>query len=119
MAHLSKEKGIIPEPTGALWFKTGWLPSAGPAEYDFGSGILTLTQLFGIMLVLMSAAEGLRLRDFLKPARVRLRGPNSSSVRGVHIQEIEMAQNIKLQFMNSASMNQLIVPVRVLKIYNI
>ena len=76
-------KRVIPAETGVLWFRSGWLPPAG-SDFDFassggfGGGFgphLDATQLFALMLPLMAAAKLLRLRDFLRPARVSLRRP--------------------------------------------
>ena len=76
-------KRVIPAETGVLWFRSGWLPPAG-SDFDFsraggfGGGFgphLDATQLCALMLPLMAAAELLRLRDYLRPARVSLRRP--------------------------------------------
>lgn len=71
---------VIPAETGVLWFRSGWLPPAG-SDFDFAGAAagfgphLDATQLCALMLPLMAAAELLRLRDYLRPARVSLRRP--------------------------------------------
>mmetsp|Transcript_17354 Transcript_17354/g.37450 ORF Transcript_17354/g.37450 Transcript_17354/m.37450 type:complete len:386 (+) Transcript_17354:1269-2426(+) len=59
---LAKEE-VIPEETGVLWFRTGFLPVVGQ-DYDFG---IDLVQLFYIQSAMMAFAEVRRLQDFKEP----------------------------------------------------
>uniref|UniRef100_A0A7S0RTR5 Chlorophyll a-b binding protein, chloroplastic n=1 Tax=Chlamydomonas leiostraca TaxID=1034604 RepID=A0A7S0RTR5_9CHLO len=56
-------QNIIPKEHGVVWFKTGFLPTAGQ-DYDFGMDPVSLAW---VMMVLMAFAETRRLQDYRAP----------------------------------------------------
>ncbi|KXZ54513.1 hypothetical protein GPECTOR_4g578 [Gonium pectorale] len=60
--YLAHEK-VIPKATGLLWFQTGFIPQAS-AGFDYG---LPLGALFGLQMLAMGLAEGLRWAEYDRP----------------------------------------------------